>query len=555
MKIDGIKPEQPGGGGRDWAQLEGLRRFVAARFVVSPHRLKNDAGRACTLARPRAFSREVFRRHDRLPVADTLGFLHSLYGRGRAVGELPGFRSDLTYREPGQTFQQTFYNWFLQSALSLTVNRLEQRFVVWLNQTYAPRTVLNLEHKPFPAAQTHRQAAAREVFLRQSAPDGDAVARVIESTLRELHVREAGRHVAQVFHPASLRQTPRDASGVYLVKTLREFESRFKGAVVNAARRHEQAVTRAAVASREFVINVLSRLTVPPLRERDAEAKSGEVYLAVPPAMTQGAAQTMPIALRHVRAASRMTRGSASGRQSPDGAFSHAAAVPVGLPGSRATVEPFKLADSHTKVVPVGLVDSHMKVVPLVLAGSRERVAPVKLADWFGRRPGAGLSFVMVETPRVGPTVGIVLKTGRGGGPWDGADEAAPAPPLGRDLAARTVLAARTIRAYRPATEGRRREPGGGFTFLRREEQLRPPAQSYAFAQPVRPAPVEVPPVGQVREKEVEELIRKQVETAMKSRSPIAGLSRSDYSRLADHVYSSLARRLVIDKERSGLHR
>lgn len=555
MKINGTKNEKPGGGGRDWAQLEGLRRFVAARFVVSPHRLKNDAGRACALARPRAFSREVVGRHARLPVADTLGFLRSLYGRGRPVGELPGYRSDLTYREPGKTFQQTFYNWFLQSALSLTVNRLEQRFAVWLNQTYAPRTVLNLEHKPFPAAQIHRQAAAREVFLRQSAPDGDAVARVIESTLRELHVRDAGRHVAQVLHPASLRQTPRDASGAYLVKTLREFESSFKGTIVNAARRHEQAVTRAAVASREFVIHVLSRLTVPPLPARDSAAKAGGVYLAVPPAMTSGAARTMPAALRHVRSASGTTRESASGRQSPGGALSHAAVVPAGLPDSRATVEPFGLSGSRTAVVPIRLADSQTKVVPVGRAGSRAMVAPVRLADWFGRRPGTGLSLVKVETPRVGPAVGFVLKTGWVGVPWDDADVDAPAPSLGRDLAARTMLAARTIRAYRPATEGRRHEPGGGFTFLRREDQLRPPSQSYAFAQPVRPAPTEAPAVGQVREKEVEELVRKQVETAMKSRSPVAGLSRSDYSRLADHVYSSLARRLVIDKERSGLHR
>lgn len=156
---------------------------------------------------------------------------------------------------------------------------------------------------------------------------------------------------------------------------------------------------------------------------------------------------------------------------------------------------------------------------------ARPTVAPGGPAGWFAQRRGVDLS------------------------------EDTPAPLFYRELVARTALSARTIRAYEPSTEGRRDGAGGGFTFLRREEQMRPPPQSFAFAQPARPAPVEERVVSQVREKEVEEIVRKQVETVMKSRSPIDSLSRSDYSRIADRVYSSLARRLLIDKERIGLQR
>jgi hypothetical protein len=107
--------------------------------------------------------------------------------------------------------------------------------------------------------------------------------------------------------------------------------------------------------------------------------------------------------------------------------------------------------------------------------------------------------------------------------------------------------------ADKPVTVGRRDSGISEFSFLRREEQMRPPPQSYAFAQPSRPAMVEERVVSHVREKEVEEVVRKEVATVMKSRSPVDALSRADYSRIADHVYTSLARRLLMEKERSGL--
>jgi hypothetical protein len=107
------------------------------------------------------------------------------------------------------------------------------------------------------------------------------------------------------------------------------------------------------------------------------------------------------------------------------------------------------------------------------------------------------------------------------------------------------------------------REPGGkdqqdavvsGFTFLRPQEQMWPPLQSYAYAQPMGSIIEEGRVNTRLRENEIVEAVRKEVGAVMKSRSPMEELPRGDLSRLADQVYSALARRLMIEKERLGLH-
>ena len=90
------------------------------------------------------------------------------------------------------------------------------------------------------------------------------------------------------------------------------------------------------------------------------------------------------------------------------------------------------------------------------------------------------------------------------------------------------------------------------LTSPAREEQMRPPAQSYAYARPMRPVIEEELVIKRVQEKEVVEVVRKEIETVMKTRSPLDALSRSDYSRIADSVYSTLTRRLMLEKERMG---
>jgi hypothetical protein len=176
---------------------------------------------------------------------------------------------------------------------------------------------------------------------------------------------------------------------------------------------------------------------------------------------------------------------------------------------------------------------------------SRWPLALSRIEKWFEQKQEAGFPFSGVKTSSVRRADSVLLKAGRSGELTD-INEATFAPILNRELAART------IQAYNPTTGDQQYSAGSEFTFLRGEQQMRPPVQSYAFAQPARPTIVEDQVVRRIREKEVVEIVRKEVETAMRSRSPIDGLSRSDYSRIADHIYSSLARRLLMDRERSG---
>jgi hypothetical protein len=176
---------------------------------------------------------------------------------------------------------------------------------------------------------------------------------------------------------------------------------------------------------------------------------------------------------------------------------------------------------------------------------SRWPLALSRIEKWFEQKQEAGFPFSGVKTSSVRRADSVLLKAGRSGELTD-INEDTFAPILNRELAART------IQAYNPTTGDQQYSAGSEFTFLRGEQQMRPPVQSYAFAQPARPTIVEDQMVRRIREKEVVEIVRKEVETAMRSRSPIDGLSRSDYSRIADHIYSSLARRLLMDRERSG---
>lgn len=457
------------------------------------------------------FVRSLSGKYNRPLVTDPFAFLRHISGR-RAGSELPGMRGDRVYTRPGHALHKSFYTWIINSVLSLTVNRLEQRFGIWLNQTPTAQTLLSHERKPSPAAQAHRRDTGREVFLYQPAPGGGATRgsgaapSIIERGLRSLptvYVKDAARPGTPFSHP----------SATYLISTLRAFESSVRtvrrvAASVDATSLHVDAVTRMAEAARRFEIRVFNRLTAPP----PPTWKTREVYVASPE--------------------SRAERGGG--------------------------VEGFVSRPPGTVVPSRGVLPAEVAAREAA-AGRRgygmvflsPAVVPGRLTGWFEQRRAARPHFLKAETAFVSPTVSVVF--GRGASADDGDD--AVAPPLNRDLAARTALAVRTIRAYEPTAAGRRDGPGGGLTFLRREEQMRPPAQSYAFARPVHPAPSEEPAVLRVREMEVEEVVRKEVATAMQSRSLIDSLTRSDYSRIADHVYSSLVRQLLIDKERGGLRR
>jgi len=92
------------------------------------------------------------------------------------------------------------------------------------------------------------------------------------------------------------------------------------------------------------------------------------------------------------------------------------------------------------------------------------------------------------------------------------------------------------------------------FTVIRREERLEPPRLSYTLAQMQRPAAQTEPVVTKAREQEVVKVVQKELQSYMASGAVLKQFSRADYVHIAEHVYTSLARRLMVEKERLGLH-
>lgn len=591
-----INESGPNGGGRDWASLEGLRRFIAARFVLSPHRAVSGVKAAPMSARAQAFSSDLIRKHEPFSLTGAHGFIRSLFGR--ATGELPGYRSGLIYREPGKTLHQSFYTWFVESVFSLAVHKLEQRFGVWLSLPYSTRALPNVEHEYVLVGHEHGQAAGRLVLTHRPATEADAGRRsgaapfvvgrssptayavdvrpgvrgfkpptpqTLQPSLQTLQLLTATRLV-DAAPPSTLTLVDfRHSTGAHLIDTLRVLESRVRdvariGFRVGATSTHrDPAASRAFAAPRRNVAGVSAALSRPRgtaesltrlrdtteklTRLRDTTEKLREVYASGPRGGSDAAERKTAAEIGVV-----VTNAFASSTPGTNSGAATWTAVPLQSVFSMRPV-----TRDVTREMRRGVTRESAGRRPVYGRDfSRPNVVRGGAANWFEQRRAAHLSFVKAESTRVSTTT--ILLGAAGVAAQGDACEDAPAPMLNRELAARNVLSARTARAYEPASEGSR-EGANGLTFLRREEQFKPPPQSYAFATTPRRAPPEETSVMHVRSKEVTEVVRKEVETAMKSRSPFDSLSRADYSRIADHVYSSLTRRLVIDRERRGLQR
>jgi len=194
---------------------------------------------------------------------------------------------------------------------------------------------------------------------------------------------------------------------------------------------------------------------------------------------------------------------------------------------------------------------------------SNRTFVPSRAVGRGERGRASGLASGRGEARHAGTAAGALLKAARADSPArPGRESARPGGELTHSssdvlarmpnpaLAAAAMLTA-GLSPHRPEAERRPDAAPGALTFLRRDEEMRPPKQTYAFAQPLRPAPLEERVVKHVWEKEVVEIVKKEVATAAKSVQQPRGLTRADYSRIADHVYSSLTRRLMLEKERT----
>ena len=579
MRNKGARSDEGAGEASDRALLEGLRQFIAARYLLSPHRSKRSARGAGAPAGPQAFSREVIRKNGRLSVTDTLEFLHTLFGLGRTPDELPGFSGGLVHRELGATLQQSFYTWFVETALSLSVRNLEQRFERWPNQPHAGGTLSG----GAPALTPGRS-------LRE-ADAGDAPA-------PHTHVIYLPSERAEHF-PVRTRQRDLLWMRAQLMQTLRAFEGSMKAGpnraeLIRALSTNVYAPTHGAGAGLGSGVPAFSVLTAASrVFAAPQQHFTGGGAASTPPGGVSGGADREPVA------APLSTRGMAEkikevyfagllgGAARPDGPArpDGSARLDGAAPASRYAPTGGRLKGAVVWAIPRSpgmtpdaatqpLASAQYVLTNRTVAGEsarpgaggagdffRRTVARSRVVDrfeWVGAaRPSSATDAAQGMRPS-GPgmslTGGVLLRALKGGG-RPGVTEDASAPPWNRAPAAMTVWTA-TAGAHVPAAVGRAEGAAAGLTFLRREELMRTPPQSYAFARTARPATVvEERVVGHAREKEVEEIVRKEVATVMKSRSPFDGLSRADYSRIADHVYSSLARRLMAEKERSGLRR
>src|SRR5438105_1914675 len=127
MKNDGAQSGQAGGTRSRVVPPESLPQFIAARFALKPRRPADVVSVPATLTAAPAFARMVVNKHGLPSAAGTLRFLNSVL-RDTPGGELPGLDAGMVYREPSLTSLQWFCTWFLNSVLSLTVNKLEQNF-------------------------------------------------------------------------------------------------------------------------------------------------------------------------------------------------------------------------------------------------------------------------------------------------------------------------------------------------------------------------------------------------------------------------------------------
>jgi len=483
-----------------------------------------------------SFGRKIANKYHQPLVSNSLAFLESLFCEKLTCSELSGFQESMVYKAPGRALQQSFYTWFVESALSLTVKQLVQSFNIWLNQASTARFLTSIENTKHLFGQSRTQPTPQMAFLSQSAGD-----RVVQ---KEAH--DVLQTVEKILHAVYSKGGGDDFS-------LPSFQAIQSWLTVYAVNRADETGRRFEIPASEISTSQARVFVLPQpraereqfgwtqpqpgFREEKVQATPADIYRRTSLAPTPLAFSAHGLAerieevyfTRHFTSsgtASRIASGVAEatdkGYRLPTGAF---------VSRSPATV--------------LGDFSQNRQADPETVF--HWPAALSKIENWFEHKQRMDLTLTKVKKASVQISESVLLENARAD-EFANASAAAFAPLLNRKLVAGAISAL---------------EASGGdqdddfiseLTFLRREEQMQPPRQSYAYAQPMRSTIEEERVVKKVQEKEVVEIVRKQVETVMKSRSPMEELTRSDLSRLADQVYSSLARRLMMEKERLGLN-
>jgi hypothetical protein len=446
-----------------------------------------------TAARSTAFSRRVASMGRRLPAAHIPAFLKYLFGVKPAISDARRFRGELVHKSPGDRLHQSFHTWIVKPVLSLTVNRLLPPFGSWLSQVYRVETTWKTEKNIHSPSVLQAQSTIERLLLKRFIAEGGP-----KSDVRQRQPVRAGVSTKPLVQraawtPGSPGESERTTAN----------PGSMRQAPVYAGSISDRTIPRRAASvftpSHSFTpASILRPVSWAPDSWTGTTARRFRM-----PDIGAAALQSPAFIVSPPRAERWRTDWPQSHHRFREGNERRGAkdfGSIVGA-GGRAI---FKHSTLHF-ARPASTDRPESPVWP----AHRESVS---------LRHGALAPETLTRVER-----------------WFGLDR---------------ELVATVARGYEPVGKERLVGVGTRLTFLRREEQMRHPPQSYAYAQPVRPVMEEEQVIK--REREIVEIVRKEVETSINSRSLRAELSRADYSRITDQVWFSLSRRLMREKERLG---
>jgi hypothetical protein len=446
-----------------------------------------------TAARSTAFARRVASMGRRLPAADIPAFLKYLFGVKPAISDARGFRGELVHKSPGDRLHQSFHTWIVKPVLSLTVNRLLPPFGSWLSQVYRVETTLKSEKHIHSPSVLQAQSTIERVLLKRFIVVGGP-----KSDVRQRQPVRAGVSTKPLVQRAAwIPGSPGESERT----------------TANPGSMRQAPVYAGSISDRTIPLRAASVFT--PSHSFTPDSILRPVSWA-PDSWTGTTARRF-----------RMPDIGAAALQSP--------AFIVSQP--RAERWRPDWPQSHYRFREGNERRGAKDFGSIVGAGGR---AIFKHSTLHFARPASTDRSESPVWPAHRESVSLrhealAHKTLTRVERWFGLDR---------------ELVATVARVYEPVGKERLGGVGTRLTFLRREEQMRHPPQSYAYAQPVRPVMEEEQVIK--REREIVEIVRKEVETSINSRSSMMELSRADYSRITDHVWFSLSRRLMREKERLG---
>jgi len=516
---------------------------------------KTTESNAGSHVRPRDFSREVASKHIQFATPNTLQFLNFLSGHKFIAEELPGLHGSLIYKNPGGTFRQSFYTWYVESRLSLTINKLAQYFGVWLNQGRSIETLSNLENKIrlFLWPWTH-PALRMGILTRSTGMWGALVAahevlgiidRVFSVIYNKHYVARRGNETHHFPSFQTIESWLTDYATLRAYELRREFSASGAKAPVSAAPTFVTPRQSAAGEPSGWIPKTKGLYFTKPFTGFDNEtgrefglASFREEYQREAPkdVYRQVSLEPMILALSARRMAEEIEEAHFIGPFADSAATSRTSSASVDFSGESYQIAAVTLASRSSGVTSDETTQT--PTYPERLKSPRLRMRPDE-----SMRPWRADRFAVSRRPAALTNIESQFERN-----W----EARLSFPL--KLLLNGELVARTTSPHEPGGKDPQDTVVSGFTFLQPQEQMRPPLQSYAYAQPMRSITQDERVITRVREKEIVEVVRKEVGAVMKSRSPMEELPRGDLSRLADQVYSALARRLMIEKERLGLH-